>query len=264
MTKPTLIQVPYHLGRQDGGLAKGVPILAEMLAGEQTDVRTVEIESGQSNEIGAAMAVVRALVEQVKGVALPVVLAGNCSSSLGTVTGIGGNVGVVWFDAHADFNTPRTTLSGFFDGMALSMLTGSGWAALRTGLETVPDAHVVHVGGRDFDQAEQDRLDASRVRVVRRPPLDDALDKLRKRVDAVYVHVDLDVLDPSVGRANEYAVDDGLLLEELTSAIDAITERFRVRAAAITAYNPECDPERAIPPAARAVYERLVAQAGAA
>jgi arginase len=99
---------------------------------------------------------------------------------------------------------------------------------------------------------------------VRRPPLEAALDALRDRVDAVYVHIDLDVLDPSVGRANRYAAPDGLVPAELTAAIDAIAKRFEIAAAAFTAYEPAGDPEGAVPRAARAVYERLLAAKGVA
>ena len=259
MSRPTLIQAPYHLGRRNIGLGAGVPVLAAAL-GEGCEVVSVEIDE-HTNEIAASMAVVRAIADEVVKTSFPVVLAGNCNSSIGTVTGIGGGVGVVWFDAHGDFNTAETTPSGFFDGMSLSMLTGTGWERLRAGLATVPEAHAVHVGGRDFDQGELERLERSGVGVVRRPPLDDVLDDLRGRVDSVYVHVDLDVLDPSVGRANEYAADDGLSVHELAAAIDAIHARFDVPAAALTAYNPSCDPAGAIPVVARTVFERLVAKA---
>jgi arginase len=259
MTRPTLIQVPYHLGRRDVALGAGVPVLAEALADGRADLISVDAEPETTNEIAASMAVVRALADRVRGVRFPIVLAGNCNSCLGTVTGVGGGVGVVWFDAHPDFNTPDTTTSGFFDGMALAMLTGAGWGALRTGLAVVPEEHVVHVGARDMDRLERRRLETSRLAVVRRPPLDDALAELRTRVDAVYVHVDLDVLDPSVGRANRFAAEDGLTLDELERAIEAVGERFEIRAAALTAYEPECDPQGAIPQAALAVYERLLA-----
>jgi arginase len=259
MSRPSLIQAPYHLGHRNLGLGAGVPVLAEAL-GEGCEVVSVEIGE-HANEIAASMAVVRAIAEEVRRARFPVVLAGNCNSSIGTVTGVGGGVGVIWFDAHGDFNTSDTSTSGFFDGMSLAMLTGTGWERLRADLATVPEAHAVHVGGRDFDEGELKRLARSGVGVVRHPPLADALEKLRERVEAVYVHVDLDVLDPSVGRANEYAAEDGLLVDELVAAIDAIHERFEVRAAALTAYNPDCDPEGAIPVAARTVFERLVAKA---
>ena len=65
------------------------------------------------------------VAEAVSAEALPVVLSGNCITSVGTVAGIGEpDLGVIWLDAHGDFNTPETTLGGFLDGMALATLTG--------------------------------------------------------------------------------------------------------------------------------------------
>ena len=268
MRRPTLIEVPYHLGHAHVGLAKGVPVLSEALAGEASDVVTIDPGPEAPNEVAASMAVIRALGPTVRGVVVaggfPVVLAGNCNSSLGTVAGLGGGVGVVWFDAHADFNTPDTTPTGFFDGFGLAMLTGSGWATLRAtvdGLSPIPEEHVVLAGARDIDPDERERLEGSRVRAVDVSDLGPALDDLRSRVESVYIHVDLDVLDPSVGRANALTVDGGPQVDELAGAIDLITDRFAVRAAALTAYEPEYDPERAIPAAAQVVFERLRAAA---
>ena len=264
----TLVQVPYHLGRaSDGGSPHGVAVLAETLADDRAEVVTVVADSQASNEIAASMDVVRALAETVRAVeGLPFVLAGNCSSALGTVSGLGGDVGVVWLDAHGDFNTPGTTSTGFFDGMGLAMLTGAGWDALREGLAIVPEERVVHVGGRDFDAGERERFERSAVTVVRRPPVEPALDALRERVAAVYLHIDLDVLDPTVGRANSLAVADGLFVDEVESIVVAIAQRFEIRAVALTWYEPEGDPERAVPRAARAIYEQVLTstQAGVA
>jgi arginase len=265
MSDVTLIAVPYHLGRKDVGLAKGVPVLVEALGGRGV---TVAYQADFMNEVSASMGVIRELADRVRetvaGGGFPFVVAGNCNSSLGTVGGLGGEVGVVWFDAHADFNTPDTTETGFFDGFGLAMLTGSGWPKLREGLPTIPEGHVVLVGARDIDSGERKRLSASDVQAVSVTELEPALDELRSRVDSVYVHVDLDVLDPSVGRANWYAVEGGPQLDELADAIDAICERFTIRAAALTAYAPQCDPERAIPAAAKVVFDRVVAKTGVA
>jgi len=261
------IQVPYHLGREEGGLADGVAALAEAVGGEPEVVR-VERRGPLDNETAACFDVIRALATRVhEARSFPLVLAANCHSSLGTVAGVGGDVGVVWFDAHADFNTPDTTASGFFDGMALALLTGAGWRRLREsveGLRPVPEERVVLVGARDLDEGERERLDASSVRRPALAELPAALDALRELVDAVYVHVDLDVLDPSVGRANWFAAEGGPLLDELLDAIDAIAERFTITAAALTAYAPECDPGGAIPAAAREIARRLTRSAVAA
>ena len=264
MSRPTLIEVPYHLGRPEGPATEGTRVLSATLADDGVRVITVEQPDATWNEIADSFAVVRALADAVRGADLPVVLAANCNSCLGTVSGIGSGVGVVWFDAHDDFNTPDTTATGFLDGMGLALLTGAGWPRLREGIATVPEEHVVHVGARDLDATERERLQHSAIRVARRPPLDDALDELRTRVDAVYVHIDLDVLDPSVGRANSLAADDGLLTDEHADAIDAIASRFEIRAAAFTWYDPTCDPEGRIPPAVRTVYDRLLAARGVA
>jgi arginase len=258
MSDVTLIAVPYHLGRRDVGLATGVPVLVEAFGGGG---RTVEHEADFTNEVAASMGVIRELAghvrETIEAGGFPLVLAGNCNSSVGTVAGLGGEVGVVWFDAHADFNTPDTTETGFFDGFGLAMLTDAGWRKLREGLPSIPEDHVILAGARDIDVEERVRLDASRVREASITDLEPALDELRARVDSVYVHVDLDVLDPSVGRANSLAVEGGPQLDELTRAVDAIRERFDIRAAAFTAYEPEFDPEGAIPPVALAVFERV-------
>ncbi len=272
--RPTLVQVPYHLGRE-GGLGAGVPVLARALSDLDCEVTAVVRSSEPANEISGCMDVVRGVAATVGGVVaagrFPLVLAGNCHSSLGTVAGLGAGlgrtVGVVWLDAHADFNTPETTTSGFVDGMALALLTGSGWSALRrmiSGHAPVIEENVVLVGTRDLDRAEEERLTASGVERAGPDELVAALDRLADRVSDVYLHVDLDVLDPSVGRANRYAVESGLSLEEVQSAIDAVTARFTIRAAALTAYDPAADPEGSIPPAARSIAGRIVATHAAA
>jgi arginase len=262
----TLVQVPYHLGRE-GGLGKGVPVLATALAdlADENVIVAHEREPEPANETAGCFDVVRALSTSVSSVVddgrFPLVLAGNCHSSLGTCAGLGRPVGVVWLDAHADFNTPETTTSGFFDGMALALLTGACWEALRRtvpGHRPVAEEHVVLVA-RDLDPAEEQRLSSSSVLRAEMDALPDALDRLRERVEDVYLHVDLDVLDESVGRANWFAGEGGATVEQLQAAIDDVGARFTIRAAALTAYTPDTDPEGSIPPAARALADRIVA-----
>ena len=260
-----LIETPYHLGHEGVGLGAGPTRLieagaAEALAseGHEVDVIRVSRRNDETNEIGASFEVVRRGAEAVAGAlgrsAFPLVLSGNCMSSVGTVAALEEGVGVVWFDAHADFNTTEHSLSGFADGMSLAVLTGTGWRALREtvpGYRPVPDANVVLVGIRDVDPPEEERLERSDVIVVPPDRVDDGLeaglDSLRERVSDVYLHLDLDVLDPSQGRANEYAAEGGLTGEQVARSIALIGERFRIRAAAVTAYDPEADPDGKIP-----------------
>lgn len=268
MSAVSLIQVPYHLGRESGS-GLGVPVLAAELGGGGT---VVERAGRYRSESAACFDVVRELVPHVRAAAasgaLPVVLAGNCHSSLGTVAALDGDVGVVWLDAHADFNTPETTESGFLDGMALALLTGAGWDALRRGIpghRPVAQENVV-LFARDLDPAEGERLSSSSIRHIEPHALGPALEDLRSRVDAVYLHIDLDVLDPSVGRANEFAVDGGLSTDGLAAIVEQVAGLLAIRAVAFTSYEPEGDPDGAIPRAARHVLERVLEvhrQAGA-
>jgi arginase len=261
--KPELVLVPYHLGRTGVGPANGVPVLAEALADLAETTVTVTRELEDTYEVAACFDVVRGVAARVAEVVargdFPLVLAGNCHSSLGTCAGLGRSVGVVWLDAHADFNTPDSTPSGFIHGMGLALLTGSGWEALRSTVpehRPIPEEHVV-LAARDLDPAEEERLNASPILRAEFEDLPDALDVLRERVDDVYLHVDLDVLDPTVGRANSLACEGGATLEQAAGAIEAVCTRFTVRAAALTWYDPPYDPDGAIPPAARVLVERL-------
>jgi arginase len=94
--------------------------------------------------------------------------------------------------------------------------------------------------------------------------VESALDELARRVGSIYLHVDLDVLDPSAGAANWYAAPGGLSLDAAGRVVAEVARRFSIRAAALTAYTPDCDPERRIPAAARALAARIVAVAAPA
>lgn len=83
--------------------------------------------------------------------------------------------------------------------------------------------------------------------------LSSALDTLRQRTATVYLHIDLDVLDPSVARANTYAAEGGLSLAQAEAVVHAVGARFELGAIALTAYDPPCDPEGRVPPAAFAL-----------
>jgi arginase len=276
-----LVQVPYHLGREGVGMGAGPDRLVEAGAveelergGHEVEVIRIRRQNGETNEIGASFEVVRRVAETVAEAtargAFPLILSGNCMSSIGGVAGIGSDVGVVWLDAHPDFNTTDGTTTGFADGMGLSILTGTGWRAMREtvpGYRPVPESNVVLVGIRDINPPEQARLHASAVAVVL--PTDAAeriappLDRLRGRVADAYVHLDLDVLDPSEGRANEYAAPGGIATADVARIIDAVGSRLVIRGAAVTAYDPEADSEGRIPEAAATLMTRIATAAEA-
>jgi arginase len=102
------------------------------------------------------------------------------------------------------------------------------------------------------------RVESSALRRADAETLEGALDELATRVEAVYVHIDLDVIDPSVAHANVLSVEGGLDVEQLESALEAISSRFQVAAAALTAYDPSQDRENRVPEIASTLAQRLV------
>src|SRR5205814_7433592 len=113
------------------------------------------------------------------------ILAGSCNCALGALAGLQmrgtENVGIVWFDAHGDFNTPQTSLSGSPDGMALAAAVGDCLseicAACGLAKSIVPD-NVVLAAARDLDPGEAVRLNESRLSRVDIDGLVPALDSL--------------------------------------------------------------------------------------
>ena len=203
---------------------------------------------------------------------LPIVLAGNCNTAVGTLAGLGADAtGVVWFDAHADFNTPETTTSGFLDGTALAILTGRCWtqlAATVPDFKPIADARVCLVGTRDVDSLEGGLLGESDVRVVAsrqlRSSLPDTLSSIHEHVDRIYIHLDLDVLDSAVAAANHFAIGGGLTLEDMEYALVQIARVFRISGVALTAYDPAADRDGAAAKAAIKLVSTAATLAGQA
>lgn len=154
--------------------------------------------------------------------------------------------------------------------MALAIATGRCWSALAAtipGFRAIPDTHVCLVGTRDLDAGEADLLHRSASMVVAPADvparLSAALDTLRTRTATVYLHVDLDVLDPGEGTVNAFAAPDGLRLAEVLALIGSVRSRFRLGAAALTAYDPSFDTDGRVAAAAIAILHALTRPDGA-
>ena len=243
-------------------------------AGHATSVADIAPTSGSwVAEIGTAFDLDRQLAASVAATrtrdAFPLTLAGNCISSVGTLAGLGaGRTGMLWFDAHGDFNTPESTVGGFLDGMALAIATGRCWTSLAAsvpGFTPVADEDVVLVGGRDLDPVEGELLRASRVQHIAPDApasrIAESVETIARRVHRLYVHVDLDVLDASEGRANGYAGGPGITLGALLAVIEAAGARCPIAAGALTAYDPAYDGDGRMAAAAIQVALALAAAA---
>jgi arginase len=255
------------MGAGPEALLEGGLVDALREAGHVVHVRLAELNPAQWHaEIQSSFELMRMLSGAVReareAARFPIVLAGNCNTAVGTLAGLGvESVGVAWFDAHADFNTPETTTSGFLDGTAVAIITGRCWtqlAATVPGFSPVAENRICLIGTRDIDSLEGSLLDSSSVSIVGprhlRAQLPVALRGISEHVDDIYVHLDLDVLDVGIATANTFAVSGGLSLDDTDYALSQLARSFRFAAVALTAYDPKSDSEGA---AARAAIDMI-------
>ena len=266
--KIQIIKVPYDCGykEQRQGLGPdhffkhGIDRKLEA-DGHQVEISQVESQSDFTIEVMSAFELNRLLADEVRRAVekgfFPVVLSGNCNSCLGTVAGIGpDNLGVVWFDAHGEFNTPETTLSGFLDGMPIAMATGRCWKSVTKtipGFSPVADKRIVLVGARDLDVEEQRQLEQSEINLVRTvdgketeilKEIEAALMQLQRRVTGIYLHIDMDAFEVGGGAANHYGATGGMSPEFMCRAIALVKEYIPIRGCAVASYDPAFDSDR--------------------
>lgn len=258
-----LILVPYNCGDERHGSSKGADKLVQagidkILENKGHSVtikrveRTAAFRDSASSSLEDCRETARLVNEAVFSDQFPLVLAGMCDVSKGVLSGFDhSGCGVIWIDAHGDFNTPETTVSGYFPGMSLALITGrcykNYWAQIGNSTP-ISEAATLIIGVRDLDPLERDLLEHSEVRIVPwkegapQTSVTDALDRLAGGVRDVYVHIDLDAFDPSLaGGISDYPVPGGLSLKDMEDLFRETASRFRIRAATIATYNPGID-----------------------
>ena len=251
-----IIVIPYDSGHYRKRMGCGPdrildgvkPLLNGM--GIPFQAEEIQLENTHPAEISAAFELGRKIAEEVRAArlaeAFPIVLSGNCNAAVGTVSGCGPDkTGIVWFDAHGEANTPESTCSGFLDGMPIATLLGRAWQTLAKtvpGFTAVNGDRIVLFGARQFDWAEPALLDEAGVRRVQSVvELTTHLAAIRELVDQVYLHVDLDVLDPTEATANQWTPPDGITVHTLLDAIAEVRRQVRVVALGIASYDPAVD-----------------------
>jgi arginase len=267
-----LLVVPYdsaQLGERMGAgphalLGAG---LKERLSREGLEVAVLELEPENAFRAEVATAfelhkIVRDAVEAaVARDCLPIALTGNCNSGVvgSLVAHHADDVGLIWFDAHSDAETPETSTSGFFDGMGFAVALGECWKPKldELGWPGLDGARASLIGAREISAAAGGLLERRGVSIVspeaaRSGSAADALGPALARMTAagvkrVHVHVDLDVLDPDlVGPANSYALPFGLSVKQLMDHIRLILAEFPLASASVASYDPSFDTEGAV------------------
>ena len=262
-----LIQVPYDSGHQRWRMGQGPVHLIEHglvhrleEAVGRVEVRTVQGADPYALEIATTFETLREISREVRKALeseeLPLVLAGNCNSTIGALGGCAAaDPALIWFDCHGDLNTPETSTSGFLDGMSLAMATGGCWRSMARsvpGFQPLDEERVALVGARDLDDAELERLERSAITWIRpddlkrkgaETALAPLLDRLARIAGTVYLHFDMDVHDPEQAPVNPYQTGGGLSPEEMQQCVGAISAEIPIVGASLTSYDPDADVE---------------------
>lgn len=185
---------------------------------------------------------------------IPLLLGGDHSLAIGSIGGSSADepVGLIWIDAHGDFNTPQTTLTGNIHGMTLAVLLGDGYPELVEAGRPGPKLRaedVVMIGIRDLDPQERLRLRASGIAVYTMRDIDErgigavareALERLEHR-ERLHVSLDMDCLDPQTAPGVGTASSAGLTCREAQLLMEIIADSGRCRALDIVEINPILD-----------------------
>ncbi|MFP7491032.1 arginase [Bacillus paralicheniformis] len=242
-------------------LCQDIEDLGDMTIGQRED----EKEGGEpaSEELRNLKAITKAsakLAETVDKIvasgAFPLVLGGDHSIAIGTLAGLVKhyqNLGVIWYDAHADLNTKETSPSGNIHGMPLAISLGIGHEGLTGiyGKETkIKAENIVIIGARSLDDGEKELIRDKGIKVYTMHEIDrlgmtrvmeETIDYLRGRTDGVHLSLDLDALDPNDAPGVGTPVAGGISYRESHLAMEMLEESKLITSAEFVEVNPILD-----------------------
>lgn len=195
--------------------------------------------------------------ETINKNSFPLVLGGDHSIAIGTIAGLVthySNLGVIWFDAHADINTPHTTPSGNIHGMPLAISIGLGDESLVSINQISPKIkpeNIVIIGARSIDEGERKLIKEKRIKTYTMHEIDrlgmtkvmeETIQYLRnRRVDGVHLSLDLDALDPLYTPGVGTPVPGGISYRESHLAMEMLEEAGFITSAEFVEVNPILD-----------------------
>ncbi|PVH71476.1 Arginase/deacetylase [Cadophora sp. DSE1049] len=259
-TTVTIIFSPYHVGIKDHRVGDGPNRILEHgvireLESLNVKVQMKEIEpvDGFEGEIGRSFEILRRISTAVttarNSASFPLILSGNCMATAGVAAGVGiQDPGFIYFDAHDDLETPSINTNGYLDAMGMSMASGRSWHALT---KTIP-GHVpitwdkyLYVGLRDVGDGQRKLVQESEIDVIwgnsdqKVDYLKELETKLAKKVyGPAIVHLDLDVLDESLGKVNGYESPGGLLEHELVDCLGLVPTKAAPVSLTVCSFDP--------------------------
>ena len=271
-----VIGVPIDLGADRRGVDMGASAIRyahlqnklEQLGYEVQDEGNVEVPIAEMCKltnprlkyidciVPMARRVAGAVATSIQGGHFPLVIGGDHSLSIGSVRGAARQrkLGVIWIDAHADFNTAETTPSGNIHGMALAILAGLGDETLiQLWDEQVPvvdPERIAIIGARDLDPGEKRNLQEAGITVMGMEQIDRygmvtvverAIERVSRDVDGIYLSLDLDALDPRHAPGVGTPVPAGLTQREAHLACELLAETGKLIGMDLVEVNPILD-----------------------
>ncbi|UOY87605.1 arginase [Bacillus glycinifermentans] len=242
-------------------LSRDIEDLGDITIGQREDER----EGGESasEELRNLKAITNASLKLAQTVdkivasdSFPLVLGGDHSIAIGTLAGLAKhyqNLGVIWYDAHADVNTKETSPSGNIHGMPLAISMGVGHERLTgiygDGAKVKPD-NIVIIGARSLDDGEKKLIREKGIKVYTMHEIDrlgmtrvmeETIEYLRERTDGVHLSLDLDALDPDDAPGVGTSVAGGISYRESHLAMEMLEESSLVTSAEFVEVNPILD-----------------------
>lgn len=271
-----IIGVPIDLGADRRGVDMGPSAIRYALLQQQLEKLGYEVEDKGNVEVPIAemcqisepklkyvdcivpMArrTAGAVATSIQGGRLPIVLGGDHSIALGSIRGAAKHqrLGVIWIDAHADFNTPETTPSGNIHGMPLAALAGYGDKRLvqiwDEATPVIDPQRIAILGARDLDPGEKINLQEAGVMVMGMEQIDrigmyasmtKLIEHISRDVDGIYLSFDMDSMDPRHAPGVGTPVVGGLTYREAHLACEMIAESGKLVGIDLVEVNPILD-----------------------
>jgi arginase len=263
-----IVTVPYRYDEPNDGLGLGPEALLK--AGLRRRLKAIGIETAEPVEshlpdeervsgplavnIGRLGGHTAEHVCHAIGSKDPVlVLAGDDTAAIGVVAGLqraygaGATIGLVWLDAHSDFNTPEISYSGILAGMPVAIIAGLAGPLWRQAAQLkapLPTDRILIAGVREMDEKEEVLLRSTNVRVVsaddlaRDSAFENAVDRLANSVEHIALHIDLDLLDPALVPSASTPSPHGLTIRQASRMIKYVLSTGKTAVLTVTSLNP--------------------------
>ena len=277
MNKLGILGVPITIGQPNKGADlgpdairhAGLYTVLQNLNASYQDYGNVQIKNEEANQIdqatnlknlnevaAASELTANKVSEMIQEGQFPLLLGGDHSMAIGTIAGVQQhyeNLGVIWYDAHADFNTEETSPSGNIHGMSLAVNLGMGHEKLTSILQNEPKIkpeNVIIIGARSIDSGERELIKEKGIKVYTAHEVEqqgiesvikESLNYLTARTDGIHLSFDVDSLDPIYVPGTGTPVEGGLSVRESHYALRFLNESEKIVSAEFVEVNPLLD-----------------------